>query len=732
MDLVTTPQSNVTASARGPSGLVPRLTNEDLDRIEAENRKKVEEQQEQEIIIRLSAHIQTCWQAAKQAKIPIEERLLKCMRQRDGEYDPDIKAKLQEQANKTGAPLIYMMLTNIKCRAAKAWIKDIMLIPGERPFDVDPTPVPDLPPEIAENAKRELFTEYLRRKALDMGVLPEQVTPEMINPDELMQGGKELYDELLSMLKEVADDEAERLANEIDDDLKEGGWYEALENTIDDIVDFPAGFIAGPILRKKKKLEWQTNPNGKSFPAIVNKIVREWDNVSPFDLYPSPGARTLQDGYLIHINRFSPTDLNALKEIPGFSKEAIEHVLAEYPGGHRMHLTFEQERARLEDRDYDRNDPVARYDTIKYIGRAQGNLLLEWGLKTDQITNPADDYEIIAYMIGGTVISARLNPHPLGKRRYYSASFAGKHDSIFGGKGVPQLMIDTASICNSCARAIVRNMGVASGPQVWALTDRIPGNVDVTEMHPWKLWQFTSKKVGASGAEIPMGFFQPNPIVEVLIKLYDYFYKQASEVTGVPGYGYGQEQMTGAGKTSSGLAMLMNAASKGLKEVAKHIDGGIIKPTVYEDWLHIMLTEPEKAGGDAEIIARASEYLIQQEQLAIRRMEWLEATNNPTDLQIMGLEGRAEVLREGARSLKMPVDKVVPSKDDINQMRISNEIRSFVLALSEAMGIPVEELMNMAAAAEQEGAGTGNVKRLPEIDAAGQQMAGRDQALFNQ
>jgi hypothetical protein len=732
MEIASTPQNEEPIGTTGLLRRVNREYSEDLEREKAELRKTVEEQQQQEHIIRLAGHIQTCWQAAKQAKIPIEERLLKCIRQRDGSYDPDIEALLQEQASKTGQPLIFMMLTNIKCRAAKAWIKDVMLPSGEKPFAVEPTPVPDLAPEIKANAQRELLKEFVTNKAMEMGVDINQITPDMIDTQELFEAGHELYKEMMSMLKEVAEDEAERMSDEINDDLKEGGWFEALEDTIEDVVDFPSGFLAGPILRKRDKLEWVKSPDGRrSHAAVVSKFVREWDSVSPFDLYPSPGARTLQDGYLIHICRFSPSDLNVLKDVPGFNKEAIEHILLEHPKGHRMHLTYETARADLEDREYDRNDPVARFDTIKYMGSVQGNILLEWGMKTDQAINPAQDYNIIAYMIAGTVISARLNPHPLGKRRYYKGSFASKNSSIWG-RSVPELMKDVQSICNSAARAIVRNMAVASGPQTWVLSDRIPANVEVTEQHPWKLWQFTSKKMGTSGQEVPIGFFQPDPIVDVLLKLYDYFYKQASEVTGIPAYTYGSEQVGGAGKTASGLSMLMNAAAKGLKEVVKHIDTGIVKPSVYEDWLHIMISEPEKAGGDIEIVARASDYLIEMETLAVRRMEWLQATNNPVDNEIVGMEGRAAVLREGARSLKMPVDKVVPDEADISQMKIRNEIGKFIQGLSASTGISVEELMGLAEEGTQMAqGGGGNMKQLPNLDAAGNQMGGRDFALLN-
>jgi hypothetical protein len=51
----------------------------------------------------------------------------------------------------------------------------------------------------------------------------------------------------------------------------------------------------------------------------------------------------------------------------------------------------------------------------------------------------------------------------------------------------------------------------------------------------------------------------------------------------------------------------------------------------------------------------------------VRRAEFLRDTANPIDMQIMGLDGRAAVLREGAKSLDMNTDDVVPPLSVIRQ-----------------------------------------------------------------
>ena len=151
-----------------------------------------------------------------------------------------------------------------------------------------------------------------------------------------------------------------------------------------------------------------------------------------------------------------------------------------------------------------------------------------------------------------------------------------------------------------------------------------------------------------------------------------------------------------AGQTASGLSMLLNAAGKGIKSVAGHIDAGIVKPSVEEHWLHVMLMEPDKARGDIKVVPRASDYLIQMEQLQILLAEVLQATNNPSDLQIIGLEGRAELLREQFKHLKLPVDKIVPDRESIMQQSSEQKVLDFVQALGKRMNVPPEQLIQIA------------------------------------
>ena len=682
--MIGQPAADNTYSNRG---LIMRKSNEDLQREEA--KKQSETQQNSPLITSLSSHVIKCWTANKTAKSIIEETLLQCLRQRSGKYDPNVLSKIQSQGDSD----IYMMITDIKCRAAEGWLKDIMTPTGETPFHFQPTPTPELPPEYYDQAKQQV-TAGLQQTILDQGLDPRQMQPEEMK-ELMLSVADQVKKDLLEQAKEQADVEAEKLTNEVNDQLVEGDWYEALSDFITDVVDYPAAFLHGPIVRKKRKLVWKQQEDGTSIPTIEPVIVREYEAVSPFDMYPSANAKTVQDGNLIHRIKYSRQDLVEMIGVPGFDGDAIRTVLALHgAGGLKNWTAVDSERAILEDHHSYQNDPEATIECLKFMGNIQGQLLRDWGMSEDEVQDPDIDYPAIVYLIGSFVISARINPHPLGKRRYYSTSFVKKRGTIWG-KGVPQLMRDIQRICNSSARALIKNMGIASGPQVWSIVDRMPDGAVVTDMHPWKHWKFTSANTNGR-ADLPMGFFQPQVIVEQLMKIYQYFYDQASEITGVPQYVHGSENVGGAGKTARGLTMLMNAAARGLKMVARNIDRWVITQSVEEHSLHILLNEPGKYNGDIRVIARASDYLLQQEALQIQQEEFLDKTNNPIDMEIIGYEGRGEILRELAKSLKIPVDKLVPDRESLIDMTANKKVQVMIENISQALGLDPQKLIQIA------------------------------------
>jgi hypothetical protein len=630
-------------------------TNADIERMEDAERARLraESIQNEPMVLGLASHIRSSWQSNKDGKIEVETRLLKALRQRNGDYDPDLKQKILQH----GGSNIFMMITAMKCRACEAWLKDVMLPPGEKPWGIDPTPYPELPVNVEEQIEELVMYETAEVMTVTGSI--DGVTVEQIR-DRV----QEVRDNIIREHKEIAREAANRYEVRIEDELREGGFYQAYEKFITDLVTFPTAFLKGPVTRSRKTLQWDFNENNEAIPVVKTVLRREWDWVSPFDLYPSKGAKSLQDGNLIERLRFRRSELQALKGVPGYNSAAIDAALWLYgQGGLKDWLWTDQERSEIESRPQMHMDPEPVIDALLFWGTAQGRMLREWGMSEEDVPNLHNDYQVCAMLIGNFVVMAQLNPHPLDERPYFSASYEKMNNSIWG-KAIPELMADIQRLCNAAARSLANNMAIASGPLVEVHTDRLAAGFNVEEIYPWMILK-TERDQNAQRDSPAVYFYQPKSNADVLMRVYQYWFDQASEVTGVPAYFQGSEKgIRGAGKTASGLAMLMNTATKTLKGVVFNADFGVTIPAIKEEYLNLMLYDDtiEKTG-DINIIARASEYLIMQEQLQVRVMELLNFTNNDRDAAIMGMPGRAHLLREAVKMSKVPApEKVVPTE----------------------------------------------------------------------
>jgi hypothetical protein len=203
-------------------------------------------------------------------------------------------------------------------------------------------------------------------------------------------------------------------------------------------------------------------------------------------------------------------------------------------------------------------------------------------------------------------------------------------------------------------------MAIASGPQVVVNVDRLPAGEDITSLHPWKIWQVNDSQFGNNSLR-PVDFFQPTTNVQDLLTVLDRFYALADDFSLIPRYMAGSDRVSGPARTASGLSMLLDAANKGIKSVVQTIDSHIMTPLLQQLFTHNMIySDDENIKGDSKVVARGVASLMQLETLRMRRNEFLQITANPIDSQIVGVEGRAAILREIAKTLGMDVNKIVP------------------------------------------------------------------------
>jgi len=604
------------------------------------------------VIQGLAGHVRGKWQNALSARRQdVDERMLKSLRQRRGEYDPDIKSLIAQQ----GGSDIYMMLTSNKCRSAASWIRDVMLgQKGDKPWSIKPSPLADLPPQVQTSIMKKAVAEAL--EFVQITGLP--VGEEFIERDAALQ-----YDRVKANAKTEATTRMARMETKMEDQLAEGGFHNALSEFINDLVTFPAAIMKGPVIRKKKRLTWQGTKA-----VAVEQIVKEWARVDPFMAYPAAHSSSVNDGEFIERHKLTRQSLYEMKGVEGYNSATIDTVLDQYGrGGLTDWLAIDSSKAEAEGKSTASvaDNSSGLIDALQFWGSVQGKMLIEWGMDAKAVPEPTKDYPCEVWLIGSWCIKAMVNPDPLGRIPYYKASFEEVPGS-FWGNAVPDLCRDAQSQCNTAARALANNMGIASGPQVAYNVDRLPAGEDLTQMFPWKVHQYTSDPYGSSAKAVD--FFSPDMHAVELMNIYRFFSEMADEHTGIPRYMTGDAVgQGGALRTSSGMSMLMQNAGKAIKQVIANIDDNVIVPLIERQWYYNMVYGVDKElQGDIQVVARGAESLVIKETQQQRINEFLQlALTNPVVNQIVGEEAIAAMLRIAAKNLDMDVDQIVPPPEVI-------------------------------------------------------------------
>lgn len=576
-------------------------------------------------------------------------RMLAALRTFNGQYDP---TKLIE-ISKWGGSQVYARIIAQKCRAAASLLRDIYL-GQDIPWQLQPPENPDIPPEIMQ-AIEQLIQQEEQYVQQNTGQPPD--------PQDMHTRKDALLASAEEAARKKAAEQARTAGDKIQDMLKQGGFYHALAEFLVDLPIFPFACIKGPVVKVVPKVTW---PKGGGQPTVQQTPVLTWNRVSPFDIWFTPGVADIANANVIEKLRVTRAELNDLLDLPGYNTDEIRAVLDEYGRGglYDNWDTTDAERSVLEGRENPAWNRSAMISMMEFNGNVQGRILQDYGMP---VQDELRDYHVQVWVIGSHVIKAHMSPSPRQRHPYFITSFE-KVPGTPVGNGLTDLLSDIQEAANATLRSIINNLSISSGPQVVINDDALAPEENGEDMYPWKRWHTRNDPLVSGAGKPPISFFQPQNNTAALIQAYQEFISIADDVSAIPKYVGGQAG-GGAGRTASGLAMLMGNASKILQTVSANIDRDVVEESLLQLFDLILLTDTSGLlTGEERVTVTGVAVAIQRETLRQRQIEFLTATNNPTDMKIVGLRGRAEVLRGVSTTIGMPGSQIVPPEQVIERM----------------------------------------------------------------
>jgi hypothetical protein len=580
----------------------------------------------------------------------IEQTLQNCYMQRMGVYPADELALL-DGIN------VFVPLTDMKCMAAEAWLRDMLAGVMDMPFTIDPTPIPDLPARMRMKVLRDLKIEIAQAatagNALAAAQRLDELPPELSGiafgqmiadyPGDLENLAGQMKEAALRLAFAEAKQATDKMGTLIRDQLIQMNFARVMQDLFHDIVTYPAAILKGPLDIEKPRIHWSGNRRVQAM-----KKALECYRVSPFDFMPSADSPDTQRGtFVIEKTRMTRRVLAWAREQKFYIKENIDRILDEYRTWQRNWLLWDSASRNLE-------QPQASQvlwgdeetvDTLEHHGIFSGRELRQYGFSAEE----RSFYEAKVCVIGGRTICVKVNGEAhMAARPYMNTSYERMGEQFYNTCPVMKLR-DVQRTVNSAVRAQIRNMAYSSGPIAEIDVSRVQRYVtNLTELLRVEPYSALLTDPDMMNGGRPARQFQNVPqIIGPLQQTIAFYMKMADDVSNIPAYAQGDTGLSGAGRTYRGFSAVFAQALKVFKMPVQNLDMDVFGPLASAMYNHNMtVSTDDSIKGDALVRARGSQGLVDLEQQQQKALEAMQVVTqmSPAVAQIAPQEAR-QVLR---------------------------------------------------------------------------------------
>lgn len=493
----------------------------------------------------------------------IQRDLIEAERHMKGEYTCAQRMEMDDSMDPPWYPLTEMMVNRMH-----AFLRDTLADDREHPrYDFRASTIPEAPAFLLESLAQQLEQEVLL--LLEAGMV--------VTPQQLQQVIDAYSERLYERLSEAANESAQRRKRLVDDKLEQSNYRRVFDAALRDMILYGTGLIYGPFPSLELRPAF-TSDDSEFSPEDELELDPKWEYrktaqfrvLDPLRLFPSPCTTDGNDGLgWFYMDKMTTDELYRASLCPGWIKENIELILNEESDGYKdwaAHLWRES--------DYLRNmhsEHNPGYDVLWYVGKVQGSLLKEMGMKRagGRPIVAYADYEIEIHMIRDVIVKVSCSNDLKGHRLLHKANM---YDCpmAFWGRGVYHLTKDKQRIINRSLISLTEDLGYSALP----MFERDSGllNDKDNAIFPGAVFDKDTSDTGIAGNAVTVHQIRSN--ASTFIAMIRDFIEQTELMLGLPRFLTGATSASGAARTASGLQQLQSNAFVNVKSIIVNIDHG--------------------------------------------------------------------------------------------------------------------------------------------------------------
>jgi hypothetical protein len=484
---------------------------------------------------------------------------------------------------------VFMRFTRLMVSLAMAKLLPIIMPSTGEPWNVSPSPVPDID-----------------------GVDPAQA-------------------------KEFADKACAGMRQRIKDNFEEMHFYEQVPQALLDACLYGTMVWRGPLGSTARKSQWAytetldpiTGAKSISYQKRTTSDSKrpEHKHIPLWNVYPDPGAKSINDCNSVIIRHtLTASQLREMAEGGDFDKQEIYDLLTESPTGNFVAETHESQRFALNREHLD--SLSNRYVVLERWGYLSGKDLESAGVELE----PGDvkTQKMFQTWVSGNHVLKNDQVDYFTKPPFIFCPYEVVPQSILG-RGVAEQCMDSQTAINSLVRGLIDSMAWAMGPQVEVDPAKIEPGADGYTGKPRRVWQ--RRRIDMPDDNNPAVRFHDVPFHgEAILGGIQFFQNMFQMGTGVAFSNGGFQQAGNSGVRTDGMqtAQYRNAESFA-QLVIKNFDTFFFSPMVRDhyDWEMTYNTDMSLKG-DYQVVATGIRGAMAREIALQKKAELLQAfSGNP-------------------------------------------------------------------------------------------------------